>query len=758
MKKYFLIIPIFIILLSLIAFYLLRNSEITDSVNKLSDVKQISYELEILIKKQKNIVMNLDTEVNYDEIVKVNAQVEKQLAYYGEQIEILNDQKLYRLVKKIQAKNNVLQNIYEDIKTDNAVIKNSIAWLSKNYKIYLSQIDSEERVGKELLTYLFDVINSKKEVIEYKPIDVNIYESDKLNMHLRVINDKQKSIILLYEEFAKNDLTLEIDKVVLYTLKHLNELHQETESIIDMLVIMASFLLLFGFVVYIREVIISLEAQRLKNELQQFVDALNESAIVSKTDAKGVIQYVNDKFCEISGFTREELINHNHNVIRHPDMPSETFKNLWKTIQSKKVFKATIKNKTKSGGFYFVDTSIMPILDIKGEISEYLAVRYDVTELVHSRDMAIVAEKAKSEFLSNMSHELRTPLNAIVGFSSILTRSIKDEKHLKYLQNILESSNNLIGLINDILDLSKLQSGKFTLDYNTFNAKEKTTVLLASLQPLAENASIEIQINLDDSTDVSLNGDWLRISQIITNILSNAIKFSPKDKVVKLDLLYKDSELIIKIVDEGIGLSQEAQMKIFKPFEQADNSTTRVYGGTGLGLSIVLNLVEQMHGKIELDSTEGVGSDFEVSIPLDSVATKLVREEESETTQETTQLHGRVLVAEDNKTNQMLVGILLEEFGLTYSMANDGVEAVDMFGRDKYDLVLMDENMPNLNGSEAMRRIHSLYGYETPIVALTANAMEGDRERFIEEGMHDYVAKPIDESKLYNVIKKCLDK
>ena len=758
MKKYFLIIPIFIILLSLIAFYLLRNSEITDSVNKLSDVKQISYELEILIKKQKNIVMNLDTEVNYDEIVKVNAQVEKQLAYYGEQIEILNDQKLYRLVKKIQAKNNVLQNIYEDIKTDNAVIKNSIAWLSKNYKIYLSQIDSEERVGKELLTYLFDVINSKKEVIEYKPIDVNIYESDKLNMHLRVINDKQKSIILLYEEFAKNDLTLEIDKVVLYTLKHLNELHQETESIIDMLVIMASFLLLFGFVVYIREVIISLEAQRLKNELQQFVDALNESAIVSKTDAKGVIQYVNDKFCEISGFTREELINHNHNVIRHPDMPSETFKNLWKTIQSKKVFKATIKNKTKSGGFYFVDTSIMPILDIKGEIREYLAVRYDVTELVHSRDMAIVAEKAKSEFLSNMSHELRTPLNAIVGFSSILTRSIKDEKHLKYLQNILESSNNLIGLINDILDLSKLQSGKFTLDYNTFNAKEKTTVLLASLQPLAENASIEIQINLDDSTDVSLNGDWLRISQIITNILSNAIKFSPKDKVVKLDLLYKDSELIIKIVDEGIGLSQEAQMKIFKPFEQADNSTTRVYGGTGLGLSIVLNLVEQMHGKIELDSTEGVGSDFEVSIPLDSVATKLVREEESETTQETTQLHGHVLVAEDNKTNQMLVGILLEEFGLTYSMANDGVEAVDMFGRDKYDLVLMDENMPNLNGSEAMRRIHSLYGYETPIVALTANAMEGDRERFIEEGMHDYVAKPIDESKLYNVIKKCLDK
>ena len=758
MKKYFLIIPIFIILLSLIAFYLLRNSEITDSVNKLSDVKQISYELEILIKKQKNIVMNLDTEVNYDEIVKVNAQVEKQLAYYGEQIEILNDQKLYRLVKKIQAKNNVLQNIYEDIKTDNAVIKNSIAWLSKNYKIYLSQIDSEERVGKELLTYLFDVINSKKEVIEYKPIDVNIYESDKLNMHLRVINDKQKSIILLYEEFAKNDLTLEIDKVVLYTLKHLNELHQETESIIDMLVIMASFLLLFGFVVYIREVIISLEAQRLKNELQQFVDALNESAIVSKTDAKGVIQYVNDKFCEISGFTREELINHNHNVIRHPDMPSETFKNLWKTIQSKKVFKATIKNKTKSGGFYFVDTSIMPILDIKGEIREYLAVRYDVTELVHSRDMAIVAEKAKSEFLSNMSHELRTPLNAIVGFSSVLTRSIKDEKHLKYLQNILESSNNLIGLINDILDLSKLQSGKFTLDYNTFNAKEKTTVLLASLQPLAENASIEIQINLDDSTDVSLNGDWLRISQIITNILSNAIKFSPKDKVVKLDLLYKDSELIIKIVDEGIGLSQEAQMKIFKPFEQADNSTTRVYGGTGLGLSIVLNLVEQMHGKIELDSTEGVGSDFEVSIPLDSVATKLVREEESETTQETTQLHGHVLVAEDNKTNQMLVGILLEEFGLTYSMANDGVEAVDMFGRDKYDLVLMDENMPNLNGSEAMRRIHSLYGYETPIVALTANAMEGDRERFIEEGMHDYVAKPIDESKLYNVIKKCLDK
>jgi two-component system, sensor histidine kinase len=217
--------------------------------------------------------------------------------------------------------------------------------------------------------------------------------------------------------------------------------------------------------------------------------------------------------------------------------------------------------------------------------------------------------------------------------------------------------------------------------------------------------------------------------------------------------------LTIDVVDNGIGLSKEAQQKIFKPFEQADSSTTRIYGGTGLGLSIVLNLIEQMRGKIILESEEGVGSRFKVVLPLENINSKEeILEHNEHTDDEKPILHGKILIAEDNKTNQMLISCLMDEFGLEYSIANDGVEAVDMFGKDTYDLVLMDENMPNLGGCDAMKKIHSLYGFEVPIIALTANAMEGDKEMFLEAGMNDYIAKPLDDNLLYEVIKKWLER
>ena len=317
--------------------------------------------------------------------------------------------------------------------------------------------------------------------------------------------------------------------------------------------------------------------------MQQFVDALNESAIVSKTDTKGIITYVNEKFCQISGYTREELLNQPHSIVRHPDMPSEVFKKLWENISKKKSFKVTIKNKTKEGQAYYVDTAIIPILNVNEEIEEYLAVRYDVTGLVESRDAAIVAEQAKDEFLSNMSHELRTPLNSINGFTTILTRLVTDTKQQHYLQNILESSDNLIGLINDILDLSKLQSGKFTLEYNDFNLHEKLDLLLNRFDSLLVQSDVKMQKDFD-SIDIYLYGDWLRISQIITNLISNAIKFSDENSFIELRVHYRNQKLKIIVVDYGIGMSKKAQAKIFQPFEQADNSTTREYGGTGLGL------------------------------------------------------------------------------------------------------------------------------------------------------------------------------
>ena len=755
MKKSYLLLIVFIASLAVIAFYIMRNSQITDSIQELRNIQQISYELELLTQKQRRALDKLRVNENYDEITEINQQFENQFLYFSQLVEQTKGKKLKRLLLKVKEKSAYFLLLEEDLKTDTAVLKNSKIWITSNYETYLSKIGTQG-VDAKLLTYIFKVVNSKNKIINVKEIDADIYKSILLKAHLDMIYKKQKSIESIEKELKANDLVSGMDRIILHTLKKLNELHGETKFIIEMLLLSSVFLLFFGLIIYVRELLVSLQAQRLKNDLQQFVDALNVSAIVSKTDPKGMITYVNDKFCAVSGYSEKELIGQPHNIIRHPNMKASVFALLWEKIAKKEVFQATIENRTKSGASYFVDTSIIPLLDLEGKIVEYLAVRYEVTDLVKSRDMAVVAEKAKTKFLSNMSHELRTPLNAIVGFSSILSRVIKDEKQSRYLENILESSNNLLGLINDILDLSKLQSGNFSLDYNEFNVYEKVHILLETFTTLVEKSQLNIELNIDIQRDVTLNGDWLRISQIVTNLVSNAIKFSPKGKAIVFNLKYENKLLKMNVIDNGIGLSEEAQKKIFKPFEQADSSTTRLYGGTGLGLSIVLSLIEQMEGKISLESREGFGSDFEVEIPLERVQRTKMKIED-ELSQVKVNLYGHILIAEDNLVNQKLIGVFMEELGLTYKIAKDGVEAVDMFGAEKFDLVLMDENMPNLNGTEAMRRIHSLYGHEIPIVALTANAMNGDREKFLEAGMNEYISKPIDDRELYKVIKKCLD-
>ncbi len=591
-------------------------------------------------------------------------------------------------------------------------------------------------------------------------VDINEFLTNYLKT-LHKLDDKTLYLlankIKIKNELNKNNINLELKNIYLYVTTKLKELKEGVDTISRALFFSVIFLIIFGLIIYLKEVMSSNKFAKLKNELQQFVDALNESAIISKTNAKGKITYVNERFCKMSGYSSKELIGHTHNIVRHPDTPRTLFKELWQTIKSKKIFRGLIKNLKKDGGIYYVDVVIIPLLDIEGNISEYLAIRYDVTELIKSRDRAIIAEKSKGEFLSNMSHELRTPLNSINGFAAILQRTIVDDKHLSYLQNIKDSSDHLIGLINDILDLSKLQSGKFTIDYHNFDFYKKINLLTKRFDAQLMKANLTLKLELNPNTKIVLKGDWLRISQIITNLISNAIKFTPATKEIVLSASYEDHSLKLIVKDSGIGMSEEAQKKIFKPFEQADSSTTREYGGTGLGLSIVLNLVEQMNGDIKLLSKEGQGSKFEITIPLEQVQTAQDETQVQEIT-EHEKLDAHILIAEDNKTNQMLIGILVDELGLTYKIANDGDEAVDMFAKEKFDLVLMDENMPNLNGIEAMKKIHSLYGDSIPIVALTANAMSGDKEKFLKAGMSGYIPKPIDNEELYRVLKTLLKK
>jgi len=378
--------------------------------------------------------------------------------------------------------------------------------------------------------------------------------------------------------------------------------------------------------------------------------------------------------------------------------------------------------------------------------------------LISEKDKEVLAqsEKIKMEFMANMSHELRTPLNAIIGFSGILSKKLLETGNKELALQISNSSKSLLNLINDILDLSKIQNSKFKIDLYEFNAYKELQELSYQFEGLTVKKTINYTITIDENLKKIFIGDYNRISQIILNIISNSVKFTPKDGEITLCAVYEDGHLIITISDNGIGMNKEVQNRIFEPFEQADGSTTRKYGGTGLGLNITQNLVDLMHGTIELKSEEEKGTTFKITLPLEKVSDasdEVLHQHEVE--HEALNMH--VLVAEDNKTNQMLIKMLLDEVEVTCDIANDGIEAIDIYNPKIHRILLMDENMPNMGGIEAMLQIREKFGNCcSPIIALTANAMSGDKERFLKIGMDGYVAKPIDEDELYNTIRECL--
>ena len=364
------------------------------------------------------------------------------------------------------------------------------------------------------------------------------------------------------------------------------------------------------------------------------------------------------------------------------------------------------------------------------------------------------AEKAKSIFLANMSHEIRTPLNAIVGFVDILKEKNLDEESKKYINIISNSSKMLLNILNDILDLSKIEAGKLTIEKVVFNLEEEILVVLDLLRLKA----IEKHINLKEefiNLPKYVRNDPTRLKQVIMNLLSNAIKFTPENKNVYAKFEYKDNKLFVSIKDEGIGMSPDQAKKIFEPFKQADDSTTRKYGGTGLGVTISKNIVELLGGELKLKTELNKGSEFYFEIPIEVVDN--YKEEKIEIKKE---FNSKVLVVEDNKANQMFLEVVLKKLNLEYEIANNGKEAIEKYKDGKFDIVLMDENMPIMNGIEAVKHIRK-YEEEnnlkhTPIISVTANALQGDRERFLNAGFDDYLAKPIDLNKLKEILSKFL--
>ncbi len=394
------------------------------------------------------------------------------------------------------------------------------------------------------------------------------------------------------------------------------------------------------------------------------------------------------------------------------------------------------------------------VMRVVGAYANITERRQNQVELEQALSTAQEATRAKSNFLATMSHELRTPLNGILGMAQMLQMpQVDEEARRDYARTIVTSGQSLLRLLNDILDLSKVEAGRLELDHSVFDLKQLVADTTLAFEDLARSKGLTLETRFCHSRSSHYLGDPLRLRQMVSNYLGNAIKFTPQGKVVlevgEVSPDGKTSQLEFSVSDSGIGIAAEKQALLFKPFIQADSSTTREFGGTGLGLSIVARLAELMHGQVGLESSVGIGSRFwfrvatEPQVNLQKPVGTPVRQAGS------TALAGRILVAEDNPVNRMVAKALLESQGLPADFVEDGKAAVDaVTGGAIYDLILMDIQMPVMDGQQATRCIRD---WETQhdakrsaIVALTAGAFEDDRQRCAEAGMDDFLAKPIE--------------
>lgn len=501
----------------------------------------------------------------------------------------------------------------------------------------------------------------------------------------------------------------------------------------------------------------------------QFAHALDLSAIVAVTDSAGRITYCNQRFCEVSGYSAAELIGSTHRIINSGVQPPGFFADMWSRITRGEVWRGTICNRRKDGALYWVDTTIVPDRRRDGSIAGYTAIRNEVTEhikaleaLAEARARAETAAAAKDQFIATMSHEVRTPLNGVIGVASALAATPLTAEQHAMLDLIMSSGHALERIVDDVLDLAKLDAGQMSLEHIAFDLPAQIRISAEPFAHLAANKALSFEVDIAPSAMGRFLGDPVRLGQVVANLVSNAVKFTESGGV-SVKVAFDGAELRIDVADTGVGFPAEVAERLFERFTQAEASIARRYGGTGLGLSICRSIVQQMGGEISAASEPGHGSVFTVRLPLVR-AEPAVAEPEPPAQSMAAALPDdrplRILLAEDHPTNRQVVQMLLAPLDIELVMAEDGAQALDRFMAEGFDAALIDMQMPGVDGLAALRGIRAFEAQQgrapTPIAMLTANTTEADRALSFQAGADDFIPKPITAQSLLEGLERLL--